>query len=332
MPLVLQRHPVIGSFCDLDVKDPEKLLACRHLTLSDVRFPIATKFRRHLDSYRGSLYLPWLDASTTNGRALVDALVHSKVHLDVFYVNAYFGHDEDEERARSVLLQLTSVSCNKMIWHAENKWTYSFTHQVVQQSAVRLSLLFFYTPDQFETWQDLDRESAGVFELSRLESVQALDWTIVGQPDHKALPSSYKKALRNLGKLSTFRFNMLELVTVDLLDEVLENLSPPTTPSLFLEFANTEGLEARDIIHSRLCSYVRNHPSLERFQFDLLEKYTDEMNADLHQLAGDNKCFRQIRDNPTAPLTWILRGRTIQRPPVLFYALKNRISELANHM
>jgi len=324
----LEGNPMLGSFCDFEVKQPENLLVCRRLILDDVSFPISEKFKRRLDSFRGSLALPWLH-STPHECALVDALANSNVHLDTFYISPCFDDDDDQELARSMFLQLASISCNLLIWNANQKWALSFAHELVEQSASRLSLRLNYMPDEFDTFEDFDRESARALELSCNNRVQELDWTVERYSTYRYLPPSYEAGLRNLGQLSFFRLSMFERARERLLDEVLDALSPPTASSLQLQFLDTDSIE---IIRIRLCSYVRKHPTLEKFEFRLLEKDTDDLNVELDLLVGDNKRFRHIRDSPSTALAYLLQGRAIQRPPVLFFALRQKISELVDNL
>jgi len=319
----LENHPLLGAFHDFGVKNPENLLACHRLELIDVRFPITPRFMRHLDSFRGSMKV-----------LIVQSLMPSRnprAHLDRFHVRLCFQGNGYVEFNLTTLRSLAGVSCNVFEWSADSEVALAYTHELVKRGESRFILHLGYESSQAITAEEIECDATRAFELTHNDGVKELHWRFMSSKSYDSLPMCFETGLRGMGKLDSFSFCLGEKIDVDFLDQVLEALSPPVAPKLCIDFGDYKGEKATDKFNSSLCCYVRKYKSLEKLEFSLMDDYTDEIYDNLEQLTFDNRWYRHIR-KPIISLAYVLRGRAIRRPAVLFFALKYKVSELVDHL
>jgi len=236
-----------------------------------------------------------------------------------------------------MLRTLASVSCNKLVWSTNKAAAIRFVESLVQQANSKLVLHLCHSMDEYDSEEDHERQAVRSLDLASHDCVQELHWEIDRNSMYELLsidtirlfPLSFEGRLRVLGRLDAFTFDAGHLMLTEaILNRILGAQSPPSTSKLCLKFGDIEDKETE--IGRLLRSYVRNHSELQEFEFHIHDmEHADEIQRDLRELSCDNRWYRRFCENTgAASLACLLCGRAAQRSPLLFWALKHRVSNL----
>jgi len=163
--------------------------------------------------------------------------------------------------------------------------------------------------------------------------VRKLKWSIHCKRGRRISPLAFCPKLRNLGELDALAIEVYSKHE-DCSEKYLEAFSPPPSSNVYFAFVNSLIDEPDlDALGRMYAQYIRKNPKVVKVGFHCTQYCYRDSESDLRDylwnLTRDNAWICFIRKNPAATLRSLLQGR--KSPTVLYFALRQRISELEEY-